>query len=122
MTQPTLAIKAPGFLLPGLGTASEDIKSLQIGLEGENAGEGVSARPSGVSTGKLCLPGGALRPKWPPSPAEMLRDNPRLGPKPLCPGLPACPPARDLPHKTLGKSPAVISDSHWELVGAHSIL
>ena len=66
--------------------------------------------------------GGALRPKWPPSPAEMLRDNPRLGPKPLCPGLSACPPARDLPHKTLGKSPAVISDSHWEPVGAHSIL
>ena len=63
MTQPTLAIKAPGFLLPGLGPASEDIKSLQIGLVGENAGEGVSARPSGVSTGKLCLPGGGLAPQ-----------------------------------------------------------
>ena len=118
MTQLTPAIKTLGFLLQVPGPASEDIKSLQIELGGEDAGERVSARPSGVSTGRLCLPGGALRPEWPPSPAEMLRDNPRLGPKPLCPRLPACSPACDLPHKTLGKSPAVIPDSHWEQLGA----
>lgn len=54
---------------------------------------------------------GALGPEWPPSSATVLGDNPRLGPKPLCPGLSACPPAPDLPRKTLGKSPALLPDS-----------